>query len=244
MCAPPTSTIDVSGPSDKTLKQLVAELEESLGMEVSLLSRGSVMLYSSLAPPKDQKEWLAMSVRDAVGAATGVATRDRVVRLQASKLRRMLGDNCSEEVKNHLQGMIEDAEDEVMRLSVADEYGWATMAHAQREARARAKSMHWMDKAQNEAFQKTLADAARKKEEAERKRREEAAQARLKNRRGNRGGRGRGGRGKGQQPNNKPDVKPKDKPNNPRPTKKFKGTCNNCGKYGHKAAACSSKGGG
>ena len=50
-----------------------------------MLSKGAVTLYSSLAPPAKQKEWLAMGVRAAVEAATGVAARaDETLRLQAS----------------------------------------------------------------------------------------------------------------------------------------------------------------
>ena len=54
-------------------------------MEVSVLSRGSVTLYSSLAPPKKQKDWLPMGVQAAVEAATGVAARaEETLLLQAS----------------------------------------------------------------------------------------------------------------------------------------------------------------
>lgn len=54
-------------------------------MEVSMLSKGSATLYSSLAPPKKQKEWLPMGVRAAVEAATGAKPRaDETLRLQVS----------------------------------------------------------------------------------------------------------------------------------------------------------------
>ena len=79
------SRIEIAPPSELTMSQLVKDLEERFGMEVSVLSRGSVTLYSSLAPPKKQKEWLPMGVQAAVEAATGVAARaEETLLLQAS----------------------------------------------------------------------------------------------------------------------------------------------------------------
>lgn len=54
-----------------TLAKLVEAIEGRIGLEVSMLSLGSTTVYSSLAPPKRQKEWLPMSVHAAVEAATG-----------------------------------------------------------------------------------------------------------------------------------------------------------------------------
>ena len=84
------SRIDVARPPDATLKELVALLEERIGLELSMLSIDGMTLYSSLAPPAQQKTWMAMPVHAVVEAvaegkgrrATGAAPT--TVRLQAS----------------------------------------------------------------------------------------------------------------------------------------------------------------
>ena len=80
------SRIYVGTPTELTLSQLVALLEEKLGVEVSMLSKGSTTLYSSLAPPSQQKSWMGMSVRQTVAAATGKpdASGGAALYLQAS----------------------------------------------------------------------------------------------------------------------------------------------------------------
>ena len=79
------SSVEMRPEAEQTLKELVKALEEKLGMEVSVLSKGSVTLYSSLAPVSKQKEWLKMGVREAVEAATGVGARaEETLLLQAS----------------------------------------------------------------------------------------------------------------------------------------------------------------
>ena len=76
---------EVSPEREISLKELVKQLEVKLGMEVSLLSKGSVTLYSSLAPPAKQKEWMPMGVCEAVSAATGQPVKaEETLRLQAS----------------------------------------------------------------------------------------------------------------------------------------------------------------
>ena len=79
------SRIEMEGPAELTLGALVKALEKKLGLEVSMLSKGSATLYSSLAPPSRQKEWMPMGVAAAVGAATGVSPRaDETLLLLAS----------------------------------------------------------------------------------------------------------------------------------------------------------------
>jgi len=76
--------IEAAGGTEGTLAALVKELEGRLALEVSMLTKGGTTLYSSLAPPKEQKAWLGLPVRDVVEAATGAPVRGAAVRLQAS----------------------------------------------------------------------------------------------------------------------------------------------------------------
>ena len=78
------SRIKVEPDEELTLKELVDELEERLGLEVSMLSSGSATLYSSLTPPSQQKAWLPQPVRSVVEAATGSPARSVTLLLQAS----------------------------------------------------------------------------------------------------------------------------------------------------------------
>jgi len=78
------SRIDIESESELTLQQLVSNLEERLGLEISLLSSGATTIYSSLTPPSQQSTWLSMGVRSVVEAATGKPLRGQTVLLQAS----------------------------------------------------------------------------------------------------------------------------------------------------------------
>jgi len=78
------SRIAVEPSSELTLQQLVDDLEQRLGLEISFLSSGATMLYSSLTPPSSQKTWLGKGVRSAVEMATGQAPRGETLFLKAS----------------------------------------------------------------------------------------------------------------------------------------------------------------
>ncbi len=67
-----------------TLHELVARLEAQLQLEVSMLSKGGTTLYSSLAPPAQQKTWMNLYVHDVVEAAMGQPVRQQTLQLQAS----------------------------------------------------------------------------------------------------------------------------------------------------------------
>ena len=77
------SSIEVASPTELTLGQLVACLEEKLQMEVSMLSCGAATLYSSVQQPAQQGEWLQQGVRDVAAAATKRAVRGDTIRLSA-----------------------------------------------------------------------------------------------------------------------------------------------------------------
>ena len=72
------------GEEELTLQELVAQLEARLQLELSMLSKGGMTLYSSLAPPAQQKVWMGLPVHAAVEAATGQPARQQTLRLQAS----------------------------------------------------------------------------------------------------------------------------------------------------------------
>lgn len=78
------SRIRIERAEELTLKELVEELEERLGLEVSMLSSGSSTLYSSLTPPSQQKTWLPLPVRSVVEAATNQPQSATTLLLQAS----------------------------------------------------------------------------------------------------------------------------------------------------------------
>lgn len=78
------STTDVEVEEDVALKELVALLEERLAAELSLLSVDGMTIYSSLAPPAQQRAWMAMPVHEVVQAAKGAAVRSQTIRMQAS----------------------------------------------------------------------------------------------------------------------------------------------------------------
>ena len=74
----------VAPSAEYTLAELVAHLEAEIGGELSMLSREGATLYSSLAPPAQQKEWLGQTVPEVVEAATGKPSRAKTLLLQAS----------------------------------------------------------------------------------------------------------------------------------------------------------------
>ena len=78
------SRIDVEPSEDVALKELVALLEAKLGLELSLLSVDGMTIYSSLAPPAQQRAWMGMPVRAVVQAAKGGQIRSQTIRMQAS----------------------------------------------------------------------------------------------------------------------------------------------------------------
>jgi len=69
-----------------TLSELVALLEERLGSEVSMLSHAGHTVYSSLAPPKSQTQWLQMPVKQVLAALadSGRAPRESWCQLQVN----------------------------------------------------------------------------------------------------------------------------------------------------------------
>ena len=73
------SKIEVRGGRAMSLQSLVNHLEARLQLEVSHLSCSGIALYSTLAPPKQQKLWLGRSIEEVVDAAGGAADGSMIV---------------------------------------------------------------------------------------------------------------------------------------------------------------------
>ena len=76
--------LKVEPPEELTLAALVSHLETELQLEVSMLSKDGMTLYSTLAPPARQREWMQMGVSKVVEDAAGTSVVGQAVSLQAS----------------------------------------------------------------------------------------------------------------------------------------------------------------
>lgn len=65
------SRLRIESPTELSLGELVERLEAELGLEITMLEYRADTIYSFLAPPKRQKEWMQMAVHEVAAAAGG-----------------------------------------------------------------------------------------------------------------------------------------------------------------------------
>jgi len=76
--------VEVNEGRELLLKELVQLLEERFQLELSMLSFRGQTLYSSIAPPSQQKFWLSLGVREVISNTTGQKPRSGTIFLQAN----------------------------------------------------------------------------------------------------------------------------------------------------------------